>query len=206
MFSYKENLRFNSSIHNPHVKITNKIVNDLKVLDIGCASGYIANELVKKGCYVVGIEIDEEMANSAKKFCNNVIIADVESLEELPYAEKFFDVIIFSDILEHLKRPDLVLLSIKKYLNADGVVIASIPNIARFEYRIKLLRGKFEYEDSGIMNRGHLRFFTLETIKKLFESSGYEIKEIDCTGLGSMLQVFKTLLSVQFIVTAKVKD
>jgi len=203
MFVYKEELLFNPSPHSPHVKIINHIGYNKKVLDIGCSTGYIAKELRKKNCSIVGIEIDETSAEVARKYCDEVIVADVEEIKELHFQEKFFDVMIFSDALEHLKRPDSVLITFKKYLNPEGFAIASIPNIARLEFRIKLLLGKFNYEESGILSRGHLRFFTLKTAKELFESSGYKIAKIDYTGFGSKFRILPTWFAFQFIIIAK---
>ncbi|MEM0031687.1 class I SAM-dependent methyltransferase [Thermofilum sp.] len=90
---------------------------------------------------------------------------DIENAQELPFPHGFFNVIVFSDILEHLKRPDIVLLSLKKYLSLNGFIIASIPNVVRIENRLKFLFGKFDYRESGILNKGHLRFLLSKPLK-----------------------------------------
>lgn len=203
MFEHHEEHMFNPSPHSPHMKIIKYIGNDKTVLDVGCSTGYIARELKKKGCHVVGIEIDEVAAEMARNYCGKVIVGDIEEVKELPYPDGYFDVIILSDVLEHLKRPDVVLLKLKRYLKPGGFVIASIPNIARLEYRLKLLFGKFDYEDyekSGILSSAHLRFFTRKTARKLFETSGYKIIKVDTTGLGSKLKFWQTWLAFQFII------
>ena len=99
-----------------------------------------------------------------------------------------------------MKRPDLVLGNLKRYLKPDGFVIASIPNIARLEFRLKLLFGKFNYEESGILSKGHLSFFTRKMAMGLFETSGYKISKIDYTGLGSKFKVLPAWLAFQFII------
>lgn len=188
------------------MKIINYVGMNKKVLDVGCASGYLAERLKKNECYVVGIEIDEAATKTAKQFCDNIIVGDVEQLNELPYPSKFFDVIVYSDILEHLKRPDLVLIKFKKYLAPKGCVIASIPNVARFEVRLKLLLGKFDYTDTGHLDVTHLRFFTIKTAKQLLESTGYKVEKVDYTGLASrisVLKLFPTLFANQIILIAK---
>ena len=200
---------FNPSPHSPHTKIVKYVGNGKKVLDVGCATGYVAHELMKKGCRVVGIDIDKAMAEVAKSYCDRVIVANVEEIEELPFPEGYFDIIIFSDVLEHLKRPDLALIAFKRYLNPNGFVIASIPNIARIEYRIRLLFGKFDYEDyerSGILSSAHLRFFTLKTARHLFKAAGYKISKVDYTGLGSRFKVLPTWLAFQFIMIGTPSD
>ena len=73
--------------------------------------------------------------------------------------EKYFDIIVFADILEHLKEPLEVLKRYKKYLKDDGYIIISIPNIANWKIRFKSLLGRFEYNEYGILDSGHLRFF-----------------------------------------------
>jgi len=205
MFEIKENFeeyKFHNSPHSAHVKIPNLIKPGKKVLDVGCASGYTAEILVKKRCQVFGVEIDKKAVREAKKHCKRVINADVERIDKLPFPNNYFDVIIYSDILEHLRRPDLVLSNFKKYLADDGLLIVSIPNIARIELRIDLVLGKFDYQESGILKKDHLRFFTLSTAKKMLQEAGYKIVKIDYTGLGSRIKIFPTLIAFQFIIIA----
>lgn len=173
-----------------------------KVLDVGCATGYLSKKFREKGCYVVGVEIDEDAGFLARQNCNDVIIGDIESMK-LPYPNEFFDAIVCADILEHLKRPDLVLLKLKRHLSKQGFLIASLPNIAYFKVRLKLLLGKFEYEETGILDLTHLRFFTLSSAKRMFNICGYRVCKIDYTGLGSMLRIFPELFALEFIFIAQ---
>jgi 2-polyprenyl-3-methyl-5-hydroxy-6-metoxy-1,4-benzoquinol methylase len=208
MFEIKNNLkeyRFDASPYSPNMIILNLLPAGKKVLDVGCASGYMAARLTKKGCQVYGIEIDREAARKAQRCCRKVVNANVEEVVKLPFSKGFFDVIIYGDILEHLRRPDLVLARFRKYLANGGIVIASIPNIARVENRLRLVLGKFDYQESGIMKEDHLRFFTLETARKMFQETGYKIQKILPTGLGARLRIFPTLFAFQFIVIAKKK-
>lgn len=194
----------NPSRHFSHFKIVNYVGSNKKVLDVGCATGYLAKNLKENDCYVTGIEINVEAGKIARMFCDEVIIADIEKKEELPLPRKFFDVIIYGDILEHLKRPDLVLMKLKEYLADSGYTIACIPNIAYYRNRIKLLFGRFQYQETGTLDLTHLRFFTLKTAKELFESCGYEVSKIDFTGACSYLhKIFPNLLAFQFIIIAK---
>lgn len=207
MFEPKKNVAtrysFWSSPYSPHVKIVNRVGRNKKVLDVGCATGYLAGQMKKNGCYVVGVEIDKDAANIAKLYCDNVIVADLEQLKELPYPNDYFDVIVYGDILEHLKRPDIILMRFKKYLAKNGLVVASIPNVAFCHVRLKLLFGKFKYEEKGILDKTHLKFFTLKTAKALFETTGYEVLEVDYSGLASHIKVFPTLFALQFILIVR---
>ena len=158
---------------------TNKLV-----IDFGCASGYLAQLLTKKGCIVTGIEINPEAAKLAEQYCQQVIVADLDfvSLQEI-LPNQHFDVAIFGDVLEHLRNPWQVLKEAKTILNPDGYVVASIPNIAHGSIRLALLLGKFEYSELGILDNTHLRFFTRKTVNDLFDKSGYLIELTDRTTL-----------------------
>jgi len=195
------------SSHGSHAKIASMVGIGWKVLDVGCAIGSLGKYLKEtKNCHVVGIEIDKNAAEIARNIYDKVIIGDVEELQEIVFSNEYFDAIILADILEHLARPDILLVKLKRYLKPEGYVIASIPNIAQLEIRLKLLFGKFEYEETGILDRTHLRFFTLKTAKELFHEVGYEVILVDYTGLRSKYHVLKfipKLFAYQFIITAR---
>jgi len=184
------------------MKILKYIRANSKVLDVGCSSGYLSKEFKKKGCYVVGVEISKVAAEVAKQYCDEVLIGDLEEMH-LSFPLGFFDFIVCADVLEHLKRPDLVLTKLESFLAPTGLIIASLPNVAQVRVRLKLLLGKFEYGDSGILDLTHLRFFTLDTAKQLFTESGYEVLKVDYTGLASKLKILRKWLAFQFIIVAK---
>ena len=181
----------------PHYKILN-FINSLKgsliILDIGCATGYLGKELKKRGHQVYGVEISEKAGKEAEKVLNGVIIGDIEEID-LPFPENYFDIIICADVLEHLFNPKEVLIKLKKYLKNDGYLIASIPNIANWKIRLELLKGKFEYKNIGLLDFGHIRFFTYYTAKKMFEETGYKIEYIDFNiNLNDFPSVFKWVI------------
>jgi len=149
-----------------------------RILDVGCAEGKMAGELKERNqAEVWGIEIVNDVAQKAKERLNKVLIGSVE--EQLPkLKDKYFDSIIFADVLEHLVYPGEVLKSIKSNLKDNGEIIISLPNIRHWSVIASLLDGSFDYADYGILDRTHLRFFTLETAKKLIENSGYFIKDM----------------------------
>ena len=92
-----------------------------------------------------------------------------------------FDYIIFSDVLEHLENPAEIVRIAKKGLNSGGAIIVSVPNIAHWFVRTDLLFGNFNYQDCGIMDATHLRWFTRDTIKSFFKNTGFEIAAFDYT-------------------------
>lgn len=145
----------------------------IKVLDIGCACGGTLLQI--KNLYqqaeLVGVEFNEQAATSAKSFAN-VIAADIEKTA-LPYPQGYFDYIILADVLEHLQDPWQAVTNLKAYLKSDGKVLASIPNVIHFTVVRSLLLGSWRYEDAGILDKTHLRFFTLHEIEKMFAGAAY---------------------------------
>jgi methionine biosynthesis protein MetW len=160
--------------------IFEKIKNKSEVFDVGCASGYLAEILVKeKGCKVVGLEIDEADATLAEKFCELVLRDDIETSGwEKKLKDRKFDHIIFADVLEHLKDPEKVLARVKNFLKPEGSVLISIPNIAHVSVRLELLGGKFVPESTGILDNTHLKYFTKENFSSLAKRAGYRINEV----------------------------
>ena len=149
------------------------------VLELGPATGRVTRVLSEQGCQVVAVERDGAMAPNLERYCSRVIVGDVErlSLEEV-FGDQRFDVILAGDFLEHLAQPLELLRHLTKYLAEDGYVVASIPNVAHGSVRLSLLIGKFEYKDIGILDRTHLRFFTLDTILRLFADAGFAIVDV----------------------------
>ena len=152
--------------------------NDIRVLEVGCGCGSTLQMIknVYKNAEVYGIEINDNSARVAK------MVADVrnENIEnaDLSYDENNFDYIIFGDVLEHLYNPQRVLLNMKKYLKSDGYIISSIPNVMHYSVIADLINGNWSYKDAGILDRTHVRFFTLNEIKKMFNSAGLEIVDV----------------------------
>jgi len=202
-----ETYRFDNFINSTHSRIVNLIKPNSRILDVGCASGYLANKLVnEKHCEVVGIELNDKLANKAKKYCTRVYISDVEYVE-LDEPEKYFDYIIFADILEHTKDPKSVILNLIKYLADYGVVLISLPNIANFRVRLNLMMGRFEYQNSGILDATHLKFYTQSTAKKLIKSCGLDITDIIPVGkIIYYTKIFKNLFAHQFLFICRKAD
>lgn len=202
----EDDYKFSDSPCGAHSRVIELVGKNKKVLDVGCSCGYLGEKFKENGCYVVGIESDEASARKASPLLDGLINVDVESLEKLAYPENFFDVIVLADILEHLKRPDVLLAGLKKYLNNDGYLVVSLPNIARIDIRIKLLFGNFNYDNGGIMDKTHLRFFTKKTAIALLEESGYSVIKTDSSGFFSRPVIFRPFLNMlvfQFIFLAK---
>lgn len=202
----------NPDKHSMHSKILECVGNNKKVLDVGCAEGNLAEVMFSNECEVVGIEIDEESAQNAQKFCKEIIIGDVETIQLPTKYRDYFDYILFADILEHLRDPSMVLKRFKEYLKDDGCIIVSLPNISNWRMRLKFLSGKFEYQNTGVLDIGHIRFFNEKSAKNMISDAGFELIKLDITGLDSPIgtkffQIIGThlpnLLAYQFLIIAK---
>ena len=152
---------------------------DKSVLDVGCATGYLARALVERGCVVTGVEYDLEAAALARPSLAELVVADlndVDLAEQL--AGKTFDSIVFGDVLEHLADPDRVLQSATKLLAAGGSVVISVPNVTHGSLRLALLQGRWDYRDSGLLDRTHVRFFTRESTLAMVRSAGLVVTHL----------------------------
>jgi 2-polyprenyl-3-methyl-5-hydroxy-6-metoxy-1,4-benzoquinol methylase len=176
-----------------------------RILDVGCGHGPLPARLRKRGdrIEIVGIDKDSKALEAAESYYDRVFRIDLDLFDGIPYPERYFDAIVLADVLEHLKAPQDFLKAIGKYLAPAGMLIISLPNVARLEVRVKLLLGKFNYAPSGIMDKTHLHFYTHSTAISLVENAGYVINQIEYTGLGSKLKAFPRLLSYQFVIEAR---
>ncbi|HUL21109.1 MAG TPA: class I SAM-dependent methyltransferase [Thermodesulfobacteriota bacterium] len=159
-----------------------------RILDVGCNIGETGRLLREKGFEeIFGIEISPLAAQQAKPYYKEIIVADVER-EMLPFDDQFFDCILYGDVLEHLVDPWKVLSTHKRILADDGAIICSIPNI-RFYRVLKSLifKGRWDYTPLGILDRTHLRFFTIKTIEDMFVETGFQFKKLIIHRSGSRL-------------------
>jgi O-antigen biosynthesis protein len=203
MFSKDGLITANPSAHSPHQIIPRLILPNTTVLDVGCNTGMLGLKLHRHNT-LDGIDINPQALKIAKPYYRHLYQIDLSSSENLKISNRY-DYIVFSDILEHLPRPDLLLIRVKKLLKPNGIIICSLPNIGRFEIRLGLLFGHFDYTQAGIINQDHLRFFTRDSAQQLFTQTGYQVTKIIPTGLGHRLKIFPTLTAFQFIYLAKLK-
>ncbi len=154
-----------------------------KILDVGCGEGEMASELKKRNnAEVWGIEIFDKAAEKAKSKLDKVLVGEVENkISQLP--DEYFDTIIFADVLEHLVNPDRILKQIRAKLKRNGEVIVSIPNVRNWSVIKSLLDGSFDYEEAGILDKTHLKFYTLDSAAKMLIESGFKIDNVEATVL-----------------------
>lgn len=176
------------------------------VLDVGCGSGALG-AWIKRGnnsAVVHGIDISPEAGRAAAERLDAFWCVDLD-LSPLPETGLKYDLIILGDVLEHLKRPDLFLIGVNDHLSPVGRVIVSVPNVANYSIRLRLLFGAFRYTETGIMDRTHLRFFTWGSFSELISHCGFSIEKRTFISRfpGILLRRFFPLLAVQFIVKLK---
>ena len=162
-----------SNRNNSHTLMVELVGGSKRVLDVGCATGYLARTLGERGCTVSGIEPDEMAAEEARPYLDRLIVGNVETLDlDESFGEERFDVVVFGDVLEHLLDPLATLRKCRRLLADRGTVVASIPNVAHGSVRLALMAGRFDYQPLGLLDSTHLRFFTRASIDELFREAG----------------------------------
>ncbi len=179
--------RFKYNSHYWVLKFLSDAGHPLRILDVGTADGYLGAILKGSGHSLVGVEQDFEAAERARPFYDSFHVADIEDFE-FPYRGEF-DRILFADVLEHVRDPILVLKRSIPTLKKTGELIVSLPNIANIIIRLNLLAGRFDYCERGILDRTHLRFFTLSGVKRMMEEASCRILEVVPTPLPVQLVV-----------------
>ncbi len=150
-----------------------------RVLEIGAGPGHMSRALSARGCVVTAVEHDEMLAASAGPGCQRLIVADAESprFEEL-LGEERFDIVLLGDVLEHLKAPEEFLKRLRHHLTSSGWLVVCLPNVAHGALRLSLLEGRFEYRAEGLLDRTHLRLFTLSSLLETFRATGYTVSDL----------------------------
>lgn len=149
---------------------------DGSVLDVGCASGGLLAALEADAGRRVGVEVSAPAAAEARRHADAIVVGSIlDHGLEVPHAP--FDVVVCADVIEHVADPTEALEFAAARCRADGVVIVSVPNVAHWSSRARLLVGTWEYEETGIFDRTHLRFFTPTTARAALEQAGLAIVE-----------------------------
>lgn len=149
-----------------------------RVLDVGCAEGILGRYLLEQGVKeVVGVECVAPVAERARANLSRVFCGDVATLD-LPFEARSFDCVIFADVLEHLADPLSVLKKYAALLKDEGTIVASIPNVRHCQIIHMLTEGHWTYQEFGIMDKTHLRFFTLKEIQAMFQAAGFVIRSL----------------------------
>jgi len=196
-----------------------------RVLDVGCASGYLAELLARRGCVVTGIEAPGLVG---PEFPAGVELIEADLDRGLPPLANRYDYILCGDVLEHLRDPLDMLRQIRRALAPGGTLLASLPNSGQAYFRWNVLLGRFPHHDRGLFDRTHLHFFTWTSWVELFAEAGFKIHARQCSGVPISLalprfngtavvralewlsflsaRVWSKLFAYQFIVAARPED
>lgn len=157
------------------------------VLEVGCGSGALAEAYrrINPDVRYLGIEISPEAAHSAteKGRIDRLFVGDATVVVPADLAlsgpEPTVDCLVFGDVLEHMVDPWAVLAKFARWVQNGGQVLACVPNVQHHSVLVNLLRGKWEYQDEGLLDRTHLRFFTLGGLKQLFAQAELKVCDIE---------------------------
>lgn len=151
-----------------------------RALDVGCGAGALGGALrAERGIEVAGIELFADAAAQAAERLDDVIVADLDRLEELPYDAGHFDAMICGDVLEHLRDPHRLLRVLHRYLAPGGTLVCSIPNIKHWSVLAPLLvLDRWQYTDAGLLDRTHVHFFTLTEIDAMLTETGFTARAV----------------------------
>jgi len=156
----------NTNRYGTHKIIASLIGKEQEVLDVGCSGGYLGT-LVPKNLFF-GIDVDVKSLEKAKENGYVVKLVDLDTVDDNFSLDRKFDIIVFADVLEHLKLPERVGgILIRKCLKEGGTVIISLPNVAHISVRTGLVFGKFDYRECGILDRTHLHLYTVKSASEL---------------------------------------
>ncbi len=151
-----------------------------RIVEVGCANGALARvwREAHPAAEVIGIDIDPDYAARAAAHCTRAFAADVEQLNDAAFDQLFpSDCWVFGDCLEHLRDPWRVLTRIRERIDADGSLVTCIPNAQHWSVQWRLVTGNFRYEDSGLMDRTHIRWFTRQTMLEMFLRTGWKVEQ-----------------------------
>ncbi len=177
-----------------HAMLVEMVGANKRVLDVGCDTGYLGEALGAFGNETSGFEVNEETAEEARRRLTRVEVGDLETTDLVEvFGRGSFDVVVFGDVLEHLRDPLPVLRQSRHLLAPGGSVVISTPNVAHGDVRLALLSGRFDYNQLGILDVTHTRFFTKQSLVDYLHDGGFVMAELKRT----RAELFSTEIKVE---------
>ena len=171
---YEVNL--SQGLSGKYSEVARRIPPGSRILELGGASGYFARELVRLGHVVTLVDYDVANVEKARTRGLEAHRADLnQPLPDVLFAGEPYDVVVAMDVLEHLVDPAALLRDLRSHLGDGTRIIVTGPNVAYWWVRLNLLRGRWTYSDTGIMDHTHLRWFTLATWTELIGRAGFRV-------------------------------
>jgi glycosyltransferase involved in cell wall biosynthesis len=144
-----------------------------RVLDLGCSDGALAAELRVHGHKVTGIDVEQHPG--VRDRVDTFVHADLE--DSVPdEVGTGYDAIVAADVLEHVREPEALLEELASRLAPGGSIVACVPNFGHWYPRLRVALGRFDYDRRGILDRGHVRFFTRKSFESMVERAGYSVR------------------------------
>lgn len=170
------------SSHSRLVSWLGSLPSPARILDVGCADGFVAEGLRRLGHHVTGVDIAAR--EGVKDRVDVFVEADLDDGLPVAIAEGGpFDVVLAADVLEHVRDPEELLRELHKVLATGGRLLVSVPNFGHWYPRLRVLSGRFDYDRRGILDRGHVRFFTRRSFGRVLHRSGWHVVQRQATGL-----------------------
>lgn len=179
------------------------------ILDLGCSAGHLGEQLRSLGHRVTGVDTTEHPG--VRDRVDRFLLADLD--DGIPdEVGGDFDVVLCADVIEHTSRPEEILQDAGSRLRAGGVLLASIPNFGHWYPRARVVTGAFDYDQRGILDNTHLRFFTRRSFMRLARRAGFEVRRVEPVGVplevlssrkGPLLRAWNTMEAVMLAVWPK---
>jgi methionine biosynthesis protein MetW len=151
-----------------------------RVLDLGCSDGQLGAHLTDMGHEVVGVDLEEH--KGVRERIADFFQADLD--QGIPDGVgDGYDIVLMADVLEHVRRPEELLAAARTRLRPGGSLIVSVPNFGHWYPRVRVAAGRFDYDARGILDRGHVRFFTRRSFESLVARAGWDVRRSESIGL-----------------------
>jgi 2-polyprenyl-3-methyl-5-hydroxy-6-metoxy-1,4-benzoquinol methylase len=173
-----------SAPNNPHAFALQMIGGGHDVLEIGCATGHVTQRLVEQGNRVTGVELITEAAELARPLLEALHVVDLDLTPLSGVEHGTFDVILLGDVIEHFRDPQAVIADLLTLLRPDGRVVISVPHVGFIDVRLMLLEGQWAYQDDGLLDRTHLRWFTRDSLRALLAGCGLVATSVQRVRMG----------------------
>jgi len=173
-----------------------------RVLEIGCGEGKFWELLKSDDREIWGVEPNQAAANIARQKAHRVFETSFDlCLDELP--NDYFDLVICNDVIEHMPDHDLFFEQIKTKMSAQGKLMGSMPNVRYYQtLRSLLFKKDWPYENAGVLDRTHLRFFTAKSMQRTFKEHAFEIEKFAGVNSPGRFKLFILFLNILFLGTA----
>jgi len=151
-----------------------------RALDVGCGTGSVGHEIRKMypKCAMWGSELDSVAAHTARQYYDEILEGNIENTDftKIP-SIKTFDLVCLFDVLEHLINPWIFLKKLQSIISSDAHVLVSIPNVRNIFLICDAINGYWKYQNWGLLDFTHLRFFADYDARKMFYQTGYRVIE-----------------------------